>query len=409
MAWPPRVGVAGSALQPDGTSATVREFFMHPPDRSTSHPPDLLDLSPAELRDLLAGLGQPRYRADQVFDWVYSKRAPSFDDMTNLPQPLRVALSERLRIGLPEPLAETASEDGLTRKTLFRLSDGRTIETVLMLYADAPRSPELAEGDDPSGPFRRRTVCISTQVGCPIGCPFCATGQAGYERNLSTGEIVGQVLATARTVESDPELRPTGKDEHPLTNVVFMGMGEPLMQFDTTWGAVEALTDPKRLGLGARRITISTAGLVPGIDRLAETGSQVNLAVSLHAPDDELRNVLVPINRKHSVRVLMAACSRYAQRTGRRVTFEYALMDHVNDTPRHARGVVRLLEGLLAHVNLIPLNPTPASAYGRAPFPRVKAFERILRDAGIPTTLRVEKGIRIAAGCGQLRQSAEKT
>lgn len=370
---------------------------------------DIFDFQPEELADLLAARNEPGYRTRQILDWVYRKLAPSFDAMTNLPRSLRATLAEHLRIGALDPVAESAAEDGLTRKTLFRLDDGGTVETVLMLYADAPRSPELAEGRDAPGPFRRRTVCVSTQVGCPIGCPFCATGRAGYERSLSAGEIVAQVLAVARRIASDPELRPEAKDEHPLTNIVFMGMGEPLLHFDITWRAVETLTDPRRFGMGARRITLSTAGLAPGIDRLADTGSQVNLAVSLHAPTDDLRTALVPVNRTYPLHDLIAACRRYAGKTRRRVTFEYALMDGVNDAPDHARGVVRLLHGLLAHVNLIPLNPTPDSPYRRSPPGRVKAFERILDDAGLPVTLRVEKGIRIAAGCGQLRQSAAKS
>jgi 23S rRNA (adenine2503-C2)-methyltransferase len=302
---------------------------------------------------------------------------------------LRERLSETTHIGVPSTIAETASVDKLTRKALLRLEDGQTIETVLMLYLDAPGSPELEE---PRG-TKRRTVCISTQVGCPIGCPFCATGQAGYLRNLTLGEIVAQVLHYARIAS-------------PLTNVVIMGMGEPFMKFDVTWQAIETLTNPARFGMGARRITVSTSGETPGIDRLAAARSQINLAVSLHAPDDELRNVLVPLNRKYPLKDLMRSVRAYVDQTRRRVTFEYALMDGVNDKPEQARTLAKLLRGLICHVNLIPLNPTAGSPYGRTPYARVKQFEGILREDGIPTTLRVEKGIEIAAGCGQLRQAS---
>jgi 23S rRNA (adenine2503-C2)-methyltransferase len=357
---------------------------------------DLLNLNKNELRDLIAAWGEPAYRAAQIERWVYRELATNFDAMTNLPRDLRARLSESVRFGAPRAIAETNSADGLTRKALLQLGDGQTIEAVLMLYPDAP---DAGAFDQP--PQReRRTVCISTQVGCPIGCPFCATGQAGYTRNLTPSEIVAQVLHFAR------ELKPAL-----LTNVVIMGMGEPFMKFDVTWQAVESLTEPARFGMSARRITVSTSGEIPGIERLAREQSQINLAVSLHAPDDALRDVLVPLNRKYPLRDLMRAVRAYAEQTRRRVTFEYALMDGVNDKPAQARALAQMLRGggatppLLCHVNLIPLNPTRASPYGRASPERVAQFESILRAANIPTTLRVEKGIAIAAGCGQLRQS----
>lgn len=343
---------------------------------------DLLNLNKNDLREFVASLGEPTYRAAQIERWLYREFVTDFDAMTNLPNDLRARLRATARIGAPRAIAEHVSADGLTRKVLLALDDGQTIEAVLMLY------PETA----------RRTVCISTQVGCPIGCPFCATGQAGYVRNLTAGEIVAQVLHFARA------LRP-----HALTNVVIMGMGEPLMNLDVTWQAIESLTDPARFGLGARRITVSTAGIVPGIERLARERLQINLAISFHAPDDALRDVLVPLNRKYPLREVMRAARAYAERTHRRVTFEYALMDGVNDSPEQARALARLLRGLLCHVNLIPLNPTSASPYRRSPEARVLAFEKVLRDAGVPTTLRVERGIEIAAGCGQLRQSQRKS
>lgn len=359
---------------------------------------DLLGLNPAELAGLLKSWGEPNFRAAQLQKWIYHELEDDFERMTNLPKPLRIRLAENTSVGCLSLIAAQDSADGLTRKVLFKLKDGQTVETVLMRYADAPNAPDLADGNDSA----RRTVCISTQVGCPIGCPFCETGQAGFVRNLTTGEIVAQVLHFARE-----QYRAGTTPRLPVTNVVIMGMGEPLMKFTVTWQAIEALTDPSRFGLGARRVTVSTAGLVPGINELTARHSQVNLAVSLHAPDDELRNRLVPINRRYPLRDLIAACREYVRVTHRRVTFEYALMRDINDSPEQARDVTNLLKGLLCHVNLIPLNPTTRAPFQRSPYAQVKAFQEILRTAGIPTTLRVEKGIEIAAGCGQLRQQVE--
>lgn len=353
---------------------------------------DLLNLSKNELRDFITSWGAPAYRAAQIDRWTYRELVTNFGAMTDLPRDFRARLNESARVCAPRAIAETTSADGLTRKALLQLDDQQTIEAVLMLYPDAPNSPQLEE---PRG-IKRRTVCISTQVGCPIGCPFCATGQAGYIRNLTPGEIVAQVLHFARVAS-------------PLTNVVIMGMGEPFVKFDVTWQAITSLTDSARFGMGARRITVSTAGEIPGIERLAREHSQINLAISLHAPDDELRDALVPLNRKYPLRDLMRAARAYTEQTRRRVTFEYALMDGVNDKPEQARALAQMLRGLLCHVNLIPLNPTAASPYQRSPYERVKAFEKILLDANTPTTLRVEKGIEIAAGCGQLRQAVHSS
>ncbi len=357
---------------------------------------DLLNLTKSQLRDLLAAWDEAAYRAAQIDRWIYRDLATDFDAMTNLSQSLRARLVESAHIGAPRAITETSSADGLTRKALLQLDDGQTVEAVLMLYPDAPGSPS----DEEPKNFKRRTVCISTQVGCPIGCPFCATGQAGYVRNLTSGEIVAQVLHFAR--ELVPER---------LTNIVIMGMGEPFMKFDVTWQAIESLTDPERFGMGARRITVSTSGEIPGIERMARETlhRQINLAVSLHAPDDELRDVLVPLNRKYPLKELMRALRAYVEKTRRRLTFEYALMEDVNDRPEQARAVAQMLSGMLCHVNLIPLNPTTTETYRRSPYARIQQFEKILRDANIPTTLRVEKGIEIAAGCGQLRQASDKS
>lgn len=358
---------------------------------------DLLNLDTNELTGLLASWGEPVYRVRQLQKWLYDELVDDFDAMSNLPGPLRARLREQTVIGSLKLVAAQDSADGLTRKALFQIADGQTVETVLMRYLDAPGSPE--DSADPPN-VARRTVCISTQVGCPVGCPFCETGQAGYVRNLTLGEVVAQVLYFAR----EQKRASRANSDLPVTNIVIMGMGEPFMKFNVTWRSIEAFTDPARLGMGARRITVSTSGYVDGIRALIEKKSQVNLAVSLHAPDDFLRDRLVPVNRKYPLETLMKACRDYVRATHRRITFEYALMDGINDSPEQARAVAQLLAGMLCHVNLIPLNPTSRSPYQRTPYPRVKEFERILKEANIPTTLRVEKGIQIAAGCGQLRQ-----
>lgn len=355
---------------------------------------DLLNLDSNELTGLVASWGEPVYRVRQVQRWLFHELEDDFDAMSNLPHALRVRLQQETAIGALIPLLTQNSADGLTSKTLFQMADGQTVETVLMRYLDAPGAPE--DNAYPTN-VARRTVCISTQVGCPVGCPFCETGQAGFIRNLTLGEIVAQVLHFAR------EQKNAGHAP-PLTNIVIMGMGEPFMKFNVTWRAIEAFTDSRRFGMGARRITVSTSGYVDGIQQLTARESQVNLAVSLHAANDALRDRLVPVNRKFPLHDLMRACRDYIRATHRRITFEYALMDGINDSPAQAQETAHLLRGLMCHVNLIPLNPTSESPYRRSPYTRVKQFENILRAAGIPTTLRVEKGIEIAAGCGQLRQ-----
>ncbi len=336
----------------------------------------LLDLTYNQLRELLTSWDEPSYRADQIWSWLYRSLASNFQEMTNLPKELRERLAETALLQTMRPLDEKVSADGLTRKVLFALRDDETIESVLMHYE------------------RRHTVCISTQVGCPLGCVFCATGQSGFVRNLTAGEIVEQVLFFARSLQADGER---------LTNVVFMGMGEPLANYEATWQAIETLNDEKGFKLGARRITISTVGLVPGIRRLAEEGIQVGLAISLHAPTDELRNELVPVNRRHPLNQLMAACHYYVERTGRRISFEYALIDGINDGVEQARQLAHLLDGLLCHVNLIPLNPVPESPYRPSSPSRIRAFQAELDRLKVPNTLRVERGADIQAGCGQLR------
>jgi len=352
----------------------------------------LYDLTYAQLSELLAGWGEPRFRAGQLWHWLYKSLVDDFEAMTNLPKGLRQRLASETDLDLLTALTEQESVRGHTRKVLFCLRDGNTLESVLMRYHD------------------RRTACISTQVGCGMGCIFCATGQSGLARNLSAGEIVAQVIYLAREVRAVQIERAVEQaaaadvPSHAIPNIVLMGMGEPLANYAATWQAIETLTDTRGYNLGARRITVSTVGLVPGIRRLAQEELPVNLAVSLHAADDELRNHLVPVNLRYPLVDLIAAVHDYTQQTGRRVTFEYALIAGVNDTIQQARRLAALLGGLLCHVNLIPLNPTPGSALRPSPRERVDAFRDVLEGAGIQATVRIRRGISIEAGCGQLRQ-----
>lgn len=352
----------------------------------------LYDLSHRELAELLRGWEQPSFRVDQLWHWLYRSLAGDFGMMGNLPHSLRERLTAETRLNLLEPLEAEVSASGRTRKVLFRLGDGNTIESVRMDYHD------------------RRTACISTQVGCGMGCSFCATGQGGLARNLSSGEIVAQVLYFAREIRTETIERASvlGSQaeipEHPISNVVLMGMGEPLANYEATWKALETLTDDRGYNLGARRITLSTVGLVPGIRRLAAEDLAINLAISLHAPTDVLRDRLVPANRRYPLGELMAAIREYVAASGRRVTFEYALIDGVNDSLEHAQDLADLLAGILCHVNLIPLNPTPGSPLQPSPREQVDAFRQELQWSGIPVTVRMRRGIDIEAGCGQLRQ-----
>lgn len=346
----------------------------------------LYDLTHDELSALLAAWGEPRFRADQVWRWLYVSLAADFEEMSNLPAGLRRRLGDETVLSPLTPLAVEESSNGQTRKVLFQLLDGETIESVLMRYSD------------------RRTACISTQAGCGMGCVFCATGQGGLARNLSAGEVVAQVVHLAREIKDQLGPAEAAALGHPVSNVVLMGMGEPLANYRATRQAIETLSDPRGYNLGARRWTLSTVGLVPGIRRLAAEDMEINLAVSLHAPNDELRNQIVPINRRFPLAELMAAVRDYAARTRRRVSIEYALIDGINDSPELARELAVLLEGLLCHVNLIPLNPTPGSPWQPSPRERVDAFQAMLEGAGIPTTVRMRRGIDIQAGCGQLRR-----
>jgi 23S rRNA (adenine2503-C2)-methyltransferase len=366
----------------------------------------LYDLDARQLESLVAEAGEPPYRARQLAHWLDRRRQPDLRAMTNLPRSLRARLSERFAgTGLTLDRHQ-AGDDGWTHKFLFRLPGGDAVESVLMLYPPAGFSPD---DDWEGGPRGRATVCISSQAGCAMGCTFCATGQFGLTRHLSVGEIVEQV---ARVSTMLPELRPgPGAPDH-LTNVVFMGMGEPLANQEATWGATYRLH--QGFGLSARAITISTVGLVPGIRRAAAEPLPVNLAVSIHAATDELRDRLVPVNRTWPIAVLLEAVEEYVAATRRRVSFEYALMAGVNDDLEQARGLGRLLAplrvpgsgGHAAHVNLIPYNPTPGTGFAPPSKGAVRRFRDAVAAAGVPVSVRANRGVGIDAACGQLRTAA---
>jgi 23S rRNA (adenine2503-C2)-methyltransferase len=336
------------------------------------------DLTRDDLAALLADLGEPSYRVAQLWDGLHADpSAPDPAALTNLPKALRAKLvgEPSLRPAL-EHAHESVSEDGATAKWLWSLEDGRQIETVLMHYPD------------------RSTVCVSSQAGCAMGCGFCATGQAGFDRHLTTGEIVEQVVRARATAHG------TGRR---LSNVVFMGMGEPMANYDAVWRAVVRLHDD--LGLSARHLTLSTVGIIPGIRRLAKEALPVNLAVSLHAANDGLRDELVPINRRYPLPALADACREYLEAKGRRLSFEWALISGVNDRPSDAAELAAYARPLGAHVNLIPLNPTPGYAVvGTAPA-EVRAFRDRLVALGVNATVRRNRGTSIDAACGQLRAS----
>jgi 23S rRNA (adenine2503-C2)-methyltransferase len=343
-----------------------------------STPTDLYGLTRPELRALVESWGHSPVHAARIWKYLYLGLAGSLGQLTDLPRRVRERLAAETRIGTLPLSAETESGDGFTRKFLLGLPDGELIEAVLMRFTG------------------RTTACVSSQAGCAMGCVFCATGQMGYRRHLSSAEIVSQVVHVARALASSA-------DPRRLRNVVFMGMGEPLHNYDAVMGAVRVLLDPSGLGLSAERITISTVGVVPGIRRMADEACPVHLAVSLHAASQEGRLALIPAARRWPLDELMDACRHYCSKLGRRIFFELTLIDGTNDTAGHAHAVGRLIRGLPAQVNLIPLNPT--AGYGGAPSrtETAKRFQRILADDyGLPSTVRQRRGIDIAAGCGQL-------
>jgi 23S rRNA (adenine2503-C2)-methyltransferase len=338
---------------------------------------NLIGLLPAELEALAEELGASRYRGRQLATWIYRKGVADLEAMTDLPRAFRAAVAERAEVAWPELDRVTPSEDG-SRKLLFRLADGRRVSGVLI--------PD----DD------RLTLCLSTQVGCAYACAFCFTGTLGLDRNLSAAEMVGQILAVNALV--GPERR--------VTHLVFMGMGEPLANLTALVRTLRIATDA-RLGLGysPRRITVSTVGLVPAMDRLAREGLRVNLAISLHAADDATRTRLMPVNRTWNLHALLAAARRYPLAPRQRLFFEYVLLDGVNDRPEDARRLARLLHGLRAKVNLIPFNDWPGAGFRRPPLSRILAFQAALLDAGLTTTVRWSRGEDVGAACGQLGEA----
>lgn len=337
---------------------------------------NIYDLDYDQLLQWMDDWNQPQYRARQIWNWLYVNPVASFQEMSNLPQSLRERLDASATLDILVPASEMHSSDGQTTKLLFELPDGQLVETVRMDYEN------------------RHTLCVSTQVGCAMGCVFCATGQMGFFRHLTSGEIVAQVIFFARRLAAE------GKR---VTNIVLMGMGEPLHNYDNTLAAIDRITAEDGLNLGARKITISTVGLVPAIRRYADERRQSPIAVSLHAATDEERDKLIPVNRRWPIDELMSTIRYYIDHTGRRVTIEWALIAGENDTIEQARKLGQLLKGLLVHVNLIPLNPT--EGYGGRPSSRqaVNAFQEELQRHGVSSTVRVRRGIDIQAGCGQLR------
>ena len=344
---------------------------------------DLYRLLPEEMEQLVIDMGYPRYRADQILLPLYYKFPKDINDIPQLPKKLREELTEAgYTIGSAKEIHRVVSNDGDTTKLLLNLTDGTPVETVLIQY------PSSKINGHP-----RSTICVSTQIGCAMGCVFCATGQMGFEKNIKAEEIVAQVIHFADILQQ--------RGEH-VTNLVFMGMGEPMANYDEMIRAVRILTHDRGFGIGQRKITISTIVLISGIDKLAEEDLQVGLAISLHAPNNELRKKLVPTAGPNSVEDIIEAGRRYFKKTGRRVTFEYALMKGINDSPEIATELAILLKGNGSHVNLIPINPT-AGDFNRPTQDSIREFEQILSNAGVNCTVRIEKGIEISAACGQLR------
>jgi 23S rRNA (adenine2503-C2)-methyltransferase len=367
---------------------------------TTQQKTDLLALTLPQLQQWMVDHGEAAFRAKQVYSWIYQHLVDDFSVMTNLPQTLRNRLTEEASIGPMIVRSEQHSKDDRTRKLLLELADGKLIESVLMLY------PPMSESS------ARATVCVSSQAGCAFGCTFCATGQMGFDRHLSAGEIVAQVLYFARELRATPWSAaglPGSKPIDHITNIVLMGMGEPLHNYTNVLQALRILNSADGFNLGARHMTVSTVGLVPAIRKLSQEALQVNLAISLHAPTDELRGQTMPINRKYPLSELLAACEEYIATTRRQVTFEYVLLSGVNDTPTHAHQLAELLAPLkqFAHVNCIPVNAT--SADYRPPGPEaIRTFRNILFEHGVSNSVRAERGDDIAAACGQLRTRFEK-
>ena len=354
-------------------------------------PVRILDLTYVQLKEFVKLLGEPASAADRILKYIYREHAAGFEEMTDLNASLRQKLAEHAGISALQPLDERVSSDAQTRKILFRLEENNTIESTLMFFRNSGTGRE------------RRTVCVSSQAGCSIGCPFCATGQQGFVRNLSTAEIIGQILFFIRRFSREMPEPAQGKSRAWLTHVVFMGMGEPLANYDNVRQAIAVLNSPKGMGLGFHQVTLSTSGLVPQIRQIAGEELQYQLAVSLHAANDDLRNRLVPINKKYPLARLISSCKEYQDKTGRNIFIEYALFDGVYDSIEDAGDLIRLLDGLKCSINLIRGNPIPSNTYQPSSLETALAFQKQLIASGIRTMLRVSRGADIEAGCGQLR------
>ena len=338
---------------------------------------DIKSMTLAELTEEFTALGEPKFRAGQVYTWLH-RGARSFDEMTNLSKPLREKLAQNYALPSPTVARRLESKKDGTIKYLWRLTDGNCVESVLMRY------------------HHGNTVCISSEVGCPMGCAFCASTLGGLVRRLTPSEMLDQVLFT----QLDSGL--------PVSNIVLMGIGEPLDNYDTVLRFLQLVNSPEGMNIGMRHISLSTCGVVDKIDRLAEENLQLTLSVSLHAPTDEVRSSIMPINRKYPVDTLLAACKRYFEKTGRRISFEYAMIRGVNDTPQMAQILIKKLRGIAAHVNLIPLNDVAESPLKPSLPETVRAFQQTLEQQGIPATVRRTLGSDINASCGQLRRNFER-
>lgn len=349
---------------------------------------NILNLTPVDLKDRFKALGLEAYRADQVLEWIYGKGVYDFDRMTNLSKDLKDKLKAFFAVLFPEEVREARSHQDKSVKLLLKLKDGDLIETVYMSAAKRDGSAARV-----GGPMEhRRTVCVSSQVGCKFHCAFCASGQNGFFRNLTMGEIMAQILMAR-------DLSPEKK----ITNIVFMGIGEPFDNYTELLRTVRTLNAKKGLGLGARKITISTCGVVPKIESLSNEGLQIELSVSLHGASDRVRETIMPVNRAYPVKALLDACKRYIKKTKRAITFEYILIKGINASEKDARELTKVLKGMLCKVNLIPYNPIEEFPHDQPAYPEIVRFQKILQEAGIRTTVRFSKGRDIQAACGQLR------
>jgi len=335
---------------------------------------DLKNLSPSELERFIASFGKERYRSVQILRWLYQKGAHSIEEMTNLAKTFRQQLSQVCAISTLDPLRIEEARDG-TKKFLFQLEDGNRIESVLI--------PDK----------KRLTLCLSTQVGCALGCRFCLTGKSGWKRDLKASEILNQILSVRESLA----------DRTSITNVVLMGMGEPLANYENTLKAIELMIHPDAFKFSSRRITLSTAGLLPELEKLAKEKMQFRLAVSLNAPDEETRSHLMPINRRYPLKMVLEICRKFPLRRRARITFEYVLLEGINDSPEDARRLIRILRGIPSKVNLIPLNEAPGIPFKRPPEEKVKKFQEILMEGGLTAIVRTSKGTEISAACGQLQ------